>query len=57
MERRMHHHVQRQRMSIVEIPAIYRTRHAGTSKSNFGKILFTYTAAAVKLKRAARRNG
>lgn len=54
---RLLHYAQRQGMSIVEIPAVYRTRHEGTSKSNFGKILLTYTMAAVRLKRAARTKG
>jgi len=48
---RLLHHAQRQGMSIVEIPAVYRIRHAGKSKSNFGKILFTYTIEAIRLKR------
>jgi len=48
---RLIHHGQRHGMSIVEIPAVYRTRKAGTSKSKFGKLLFTYTIAAIKLKR------
>ena len=47
---RLIHHGQRQGMSIVEMPAVYRTRKAGTSKSNFGKSLFTYTMAAIRLK-------
>jgi len=48
---RLLHYGQRQGMSIVEIPAMYRTRKAGRSKSNFGTSLFTYTMAAIKLKR------
>ena len=48
---RLIHHGQRQGMSIVEIPAVYRTRKTGTSKSNFGKCLFTYTMAAIRLTR------
>jgi dolichol-phosphate mannosyltransferase len=48
---RLIHHGQRHGMSIVEIPAVYRTRKAGTSKSKFGKLLFTYTIAAIRLKR------
>lgn len=38
-------------MSIVEIPALYRVRDSGLSKSNFFKMLFSYTIAAIKLKR------
>jgi len=38
------------KMTIVEIPAIYRRRHAGFSKSNFLKLLFHYTLAAFRLK-------
>lgn len=48
---RLIHHAQRQGMSIVEIPAVYRTRKAGTSKSRFGKLLVAYTLAAIRLKR------
>ncbi len=48
---RLIHHAQRQGMSIVEIPAVYRTRKAGTSKSRFGRLLVTYTLAAIRLKR------
>jgi dolichol-phosphate mannosyltransferase len=48
---RLIHHAQRRGMSIVEIPAVYRVRVAGASKSSFGKLLFTYTLAAVRLKR------
>jgi hypothetical protein len=42
-------------MSIVEIPAIYRSRTAGVSKSRFAKLLITYTAAAIRVRRQARR--
>jgi dolichol-phosphate mannosyltransferase len=48
---RLIHHAQKRGMSIVEIPAVYRARIAGTSKSSFGKLLFTYTLAAIRLKR------
>jgi len=54
---RLIHYGQRHGLSIVEIPAIYRTRHAGKSKSNFGKALFTYTMAALRLKRQSRAKG
>jgi dolichol-phosphate mannosyltransferase len=52
---RLLHHAQRQGMSIVEIPSVYRTRKKGTSKSNFGKLLLTYTRAAIRLKRESMR--
>lgn len=52
---RLIHYGQRQGMSIVEIPAVYRIRYAGTSKSNFGKSLFTYTVAAIRLTRERTR--
>ncbi|MBF0386271.1 MAG: glycosyltransferase [Candidatus Omnitrophica bacterium] len=41
-----------QGMTIVEVPALYRTRHAGKSKSNFLKMLFTYGMAALRLRRS-----
>lgn len=37
-------------MSIVEIPMKYRTRKYGSSKSNFIKMMFSYGAAALKLR-------
>lgn len=52
---RLIHYVQRRGMSIVEIPAVYRIREKGTSKSNFGNLLFTYTLAALRLKRECMR--
>ena len=42
-------------LSIVELPAIYRVRTAGKSKSNFLMMLFTYTRAVVKLRLSAPR--
>lgn len=41
---------QRNGLSIVEIPAIYKARTRGESKSNFFKMLYTYSIAAVKIK-------
>jgi dolichol-phosphate mannosyltransferase len=52
---RLLYHAQRRGMSIVEIPAIYRSRTAGVSKSRFAKLLITYTAAAIRVRRQARR--
>jgi dolichol-phosphate mannosyltransferase len=37
-------------MSIVELPAKYAVRTKGVSKSNFFKMLFTYTIAMLKLR-------
>ncbi|MBM3251663.1 MAG: glycosyltransferase [Candidatus Omnitrophica bacterium] len=45
------HFAQTKKMSIVEIPAFYGVRHSGKSKSNFFKLLFTYTRAVYKLRR------
>ncbi len=47
---RLLHFAQRARMSIVEIPAEYLPRSSGKSKSNWLRMLATYTAAAVRLK-------
>lgn len=44
------HFVQLNGCSLVEIPVIYQTRMAGESKSNFLKLLFKYSYAAIKLK-------
>ena len=40
---RLLHYAQKQGMTIVEIPAYYRTRDKGASKSHFGKLLFQYS--------------
>lgn len=55
---------QRAGLSIVELPANYRLREAGKSKSNWGRMIATYSLAAISLrlaswreKRAKRRNG
>jgi len=47
---RLLHFAQRNKMTVVEIPSIYRMRHLGSSKSNFSKLLFSYTGALVKFK-------
>jgi len=47
---RLLHYAQSQGMTIVEIPAQYRARQKGASKSNFIKMLFSYTHAMLKLK-------
>jgi dolichol-phosphate mannosyltransferase len=52
---RLIHHAQRQGLSVVEIPAVYRARTAGASKSNFGRLLITYTLAALALRRECGR--
>lgn len=55
---------QRAGMSIVELPANYRLRETGKSKSNWGRMIVTYSSAAIALRfahwkerRDARRNG
>jgi dolichol-phosphate mannosyltransferase len=47
---RLLHYAEKRGMTIVEIPAQYRIRQKGTSKSNFMRMLFSYTRAMVKLK-------
>jgi dolichol-phosphate mannosyltransferase len=51
-------YAQREKMTVIEIPANYRSRDSGESKSSFFKMLFTYTGALLKLrfgdKRASR---
>ena len=47
---RLLHFAQLSGLTIVEIPAQYRVRTAGASKSNFFKMLFTYTRAAWALR-------
>lgn len=48
---RLLHYAQRHGMTIVEIPAQYVTRKEGSSKSNFVKMIFSYTRALIQLKR------
>jgi len=47
---RLLHYAQKRGMSIVEVPVIYRSRKAGASKSDFGKLLFSYTRAVLQLR-------
>src|SRR5260221_2574690 len=47
---RLLHFVQQRGCSIVEIPAIYRVRTSGESKSTFMKMFFTYSFAALRLR-------
>jgi dolichol-phosphate mannosyltransferase len=46
---RLLHFAQRGTMKIIELPAQYCERTAGVSKSNFGKLLFQYSAMVLKL--------
>lgn len=46
---RLLHYAQVNSLSIVEIPAYYRSRESGNSKSQFFKMLFSYTSALLKL--------
>lgn len=55
---------QRAGMTVVELPANYRLRETGKSKSNWGRMIVTYSSAAINLRfsnwkqrRALRRNG
>ena len=41
---------QKKKYTIIEIPAFYRTRHRGKSKSNFLLLLYKYFFEAVKLR-------
>jgi dolichol-phosphate mannosyltransferase len=52
---RLLHFAQSARMSIIEIPAEYVPRTTGKSKSNWLRMLATYTMAAVQLKWRTRR--
>jgi dolichol-phosphate mannosyltransferase len=47
---RLIHFAQLRGVTIVEIPAQYLDRSAGKSKSNFLKMIFTYSMAAIRLK-------
>lgn len=47
---RLLHFAQRNGMSIVEVPSHYLLRGAGTSKSNWTKMFWNYTKAAVQLR-------
>lgn len=54
---RLLYYSQRQGRSIVELPAVYRTRTAGVSKSNFLTMLYSYASAAVRLRIVEWRRG
>lgn len=49
---RLLHYAQRMNMSIVEVPAQYQARRGGTSKSNFPKMLLSYSWAIGRLSSA-----
>ncbi len=51
---RLLHYAQKEGMTIVEIPALYRTRRKGQSKSNFLGMLRSYTSAVLALRLAGR---
>jgi dolichol-phosphate mannosyltransferase len=53
---RMLHFAQASGMSVVELPARYGAREAGVSKSNFGKMLFEYSAMVARLVLRNRRH-
>jgi dolichol-phosphate mannosyltransferase len=46
---RLLHFAQHAGMKVIELPSQYRERSSGTSKSNFGKLLFQYSAMVLKL--------
>jgi len=53
---RLLHFAQHAGMRVIELPAQYGERSSGTSKSNFGKLLFQYSAMVAKLAlRSARK--
>jgi dolichol-phosphate mannosyltransferase len=52
---RLIHFAQKAGMTVVEIPALYLPRGSGSSKSNWLRMIFTYTAAAVRLKLRVRQ--
>jgi len=47
---RLLHFASRRGFKVVEIPAVYRLRTHGASKSNFLKMLFSYSKAAILLR-------
>lgn len=47
---RLIHYAQRRDMTIIEVPAHFRLRHGGVSKSHFGRLLFSYTRALLRLR-------
>ena len=52
---RLLHFVQKSGFSIVEVPAAYLLRGEGKSKSNWTRMLLTYTIGAIRLKRRIRQ--
>ena len=46
---RLLHYAQKADMTIVEVPTTYEARREGASKSNFAKLLVSYTIAVIKL--------
>jgi dolichol-phosphate mannosyltransferase len=52
---RLLYYAQRRGFTVVEIPAHYRARTAGRSKSNFFKMLFSYSKAAIALRIGSRK--
>ena len=46
---RLLYYAQKRGFTIVEVPAFYDARRAGRSKSNFGKLLLSYSLAVAKL--------
>ena len=52
---RLLHYAQKAGLSIIEIPVVYKTRSSGFSKSNFYKMIFTYSMALYKIRYAAFR--
>lgn len=53
---RLLHFAQKRGLRIVEIPTLYRARTYGSSKSNFLKMLFTYSRAALAVRAQVRRH-
>jgi dolichol-phosphate mannosyltransferase len=52
---RLLHFAQIEGFTILEIPAFYRTRTAGTSKSRFFNMIFSYSDSLIKLKLDAKK--
>lgn len=52
---RLLHYAQCEAMSVVELPAKYLARRTGSSKSQFVKMLWSYTVAVFRLKTQAER--
>lgn len=48
---RLLHYVQHSKLTIIEFPTVYLSRKHGKSKSNFFKMIFSYTYSILKLKR------